>query len=227
MLRIKLFLRVVGCTPAPPVHPWKLNFCDPKSSITEQNTNVKYNGFMRVFIGVPLLHLYGESFLRLSFCEGFKRNLRLSHIEPHLTLKAPQDIDEGQLPTWKHRVQKALQGFKPVHTKIDSSFFITPVTLALRGESKPLCPIHVALVDNLSEFDSAGVTYHEGKDFIAHVTVGRATRRLEQSDRKMLTAECDQIIKPQEITVNKVRLYIRRDIEQGYEALEDIKLNGS
>lgn len=202
-------------------------FFDPKSNITEQNTNVKYNGVMRVFIGVPLLHTYGDSFLRLSFCEGFKRNLRLSHIEPHLTLKAPQDIDESKLKLWQQLVHDVAKNFGPVSTKIDESFFITPVTLALKAQTKPLCPIHIALHETLSEFDSSDVIYHEGSDYIAHVTVGRAIRRLEQSDRKLLVSECDQIIKPQEIEVNKIRLYIRRDIEQGYETLEDIDLSGS
>lgn len=202
-------------------------FFDPKLSLTEQNTNVKYNGCMRVFIGAPLLHQYGQSFLRLSFCDGFKQNLRLSHIEPHLTLKAPQDIEEEQLSDWKQIARQTAQKFKLIHTKIEGSFFITPVTLALRAETKPVCPLHLALKKNLVDYDSSGVIYHEGKDYIAHMTVGRATRRLEQSDRKILITECDKIIKPQEITINKVRLYIRRDIEQGYETLEDVDLSGS
>lgn len=182
---------------------------------------------MRVFVGIPLLHQYGQPFLRLSFCDGFKRNLRLSHIEPHMTLKAPQDIDERQLAEWRAAVHRTAQSFKPVRISISESFFITPVTLALNAETKPLCPIHLALMNSMESFNSSGVIYHEGNDFIAHVTVGRAVRRLEQSDRKTLVSECDQIIKPYEIMVNKIRLYIRRDIEQGYETLEDIDFNDS
>lgn len=182
---------------------------------------------MRVFVGIPLLHQYGQPFLRLSFCDGFKRNLRLSHIEPHMTLKAPQDIDERRLEDWRAQVHSTAQSFKQVRVKIEQSFFITPVTLAIKAETQPLCPIHLALMRGMEPFDSPGITYHEGSDFIAHVTVGRAIRRLEQSDRKMLVAECDQIIKPHEITINKIRLYIRRDIEQGYETLEDIDFNDS
>lgn len=182
---------------------------------------------MRVFIGVPLLHQYGDSFLKLSFCDAFKSNLRLSYIEPHLTLKAPQEISEDHLPRWKQMVRDAVSSFNPIDIQVDSSFFITPVTLVLRAQTKPLCPIHLNLVKALEDFDSSGIIYHEGNDYIAHVTVGRAIRRLEQRDRNMLIKECDQIIKPQEISVNKIRLYIRRDLEQGYETLEDIELNGN
>lgn len=182
---------------------------------------------MRVFIGVPLLHQYGQPFLRLSFKDAFKRNLRLSHIEPHMTLKAPQDIDERQLDEWRLLVHSTAESFREVRVNVERGFFITPVTLALRAETQPLCPIHLALMRSIESFNSSGVTYHEGRGFTAHITVGRAVRRLEQSDRKMLVAECDQIIKPQEININKIRLYIRRDIEQGYETLEDISFNGN
>lgn len=182
---------------------------------------------MRVFVGIPLLHQYGQPFLRLSFSDAFKRNLRLSHIEPHMTLKAPQDIDERQLDQWKSLVHSTAESFREVRVNIEGGFFITPVTLALKAETQPLCPIHIKLLDALMQFDSPGMTYHQGNGYTAHVTVGRAVRRLEQSDRKMLVVECDQIIKPHEITVNKIRLYIRRDIEQGYETLEDIEFSGS
>lgn len=144
-----------------------------------------------------------------------------------MTLKAPQDIDDRQLEGLRATVHSIAQSFKPVRISINESFFITPVTLALRAETKPLCPIHLALMNSMESFNSSGVIYHEGNDFIAHVTVGRAVRRLEQSDRKKLVSECDQIIKPHEIMVNKIRLYIRRDIEQGYETLEDIDFSDS
>lgn len=180
-----------------------------------------------MFVGIPLLHEYGESFIRLSFCPEFKRCLRLSHIEPHITLKAPQEVSEEELPQWRDAASQIVSRFDEKTIKVDGSFFITPFTLALEAESKPLCSLHLDLVSGLRRFNSPGILSHEGEDFVSHITVGRATKSVDQTDRKALTDECSRIIKPRTLRINKVRLFIRRSLQEGYETMEDVALKSS
>jgi 2'-5' RNA ligase len=182
---------------------------------------------MRVFVGIPLIDELGEGIIRFSRLPLFSRCLRLSTVEPHLTLKAPQEIPDDELDRWIDTATAAIRKHMPQTVQFTEPFFITPMTMAIGIETNPLCQLHLALVEALGSYDTPGIVAHEGADFIGHATIGRAIKHLLIPERTELVNTSRSFFNKQPVKKDLIRLYGRDNFYEGYRSITDVKLSGS
>jgi 2'-5' RNA ligase len=182
---------------------------------------------MRVFVAIPLSKELGGVVEQIARMPLFREYLRLSRIEPHITLKAPQVIPSDAINTWKNTAAGTIQCDPPQRLNLKELFFITPTTLCLRIESTTLHHLLSLLTKNLGKYDTPDIIAHEGVNFIPHITIGRAIKPITPSKQKQILQKLNPLTKPETITAPTARLYGLESLNEGYKTLQDIPFNGS
>ncbi|HSX41033.1 MAG TPA: 2'-5' RNA ligase family protein [Candidatus Saccharimonadales bacterium] len=175
---------------------------------------------MRVFIAIPVANQLNSKIEVFHAQPLFQQNMRPSHVEPHITLKAPQIVDDVQ--QWMATATEAIRGHAPLSIKGIKIDFITPHTLALFLEPDPLQDLQRSLATALAAYNSAGIDRHE-VNFHPHVTIGRSDHRFNTPQQGELIRLAESFLEPYPtLQLNLVRLYAHDG--HRYYGIKDIKL---
>ncbi len=176
---------------------------------------------MRVFVGIPVQRQLETLALSITSSSAVKELIRPSPAEMHITLKAPQEIDD--VSKWLNLVKSVCASARPTSVTLSTPTLINPVTLVVDVTREPLLEIHGALANALAPFNIGSVQLFEHELFRPHVTLGRSSRFLSDAQRRrLLEATTELLPDGLALDVDVIRCYQR--VETGYVALVDIAL---
>lgn len=174
---------------------------------------------MIVLIGLPLQRKYDAEMRRLQDNPLFPKVLRPSRLELHVTLKAPQEIDDAAI--WIDEVSQKLKGATAATAKVTRIDFINSTSLVVFLDHQDLQRLHDPLIGDTPEF-------YEGEGFDPHITIGRASHPVTpEVKRQAAELYKNDPLTGSEIEFRIVRLYGRETRNDRYRALKDIELSGS
>lgn len=176
---------------------------------------------MRVFVAIPVESQLDAKINPLHTHKLFAANMRPSHIEPHITLKAPQEVSD--IKPWAFAARGAISAWHPAQVRPTKVDFITPHTLALFLEPTPLAGLESALAGALAAYNTPDIELHEGSGYHPHVTIGRSDRKFTPVEQAQLINLAESYLRPYpRLDITKVRLYGHDG--HRYYPLEDIEL---
>jgi 2'-5' RNA ligase len=173
---------------------------------------------MRVFVGLPAPPEFARKIEKIH--QSQYPMLRLSRLEFHITLKAPQEVQN--LDEWVKAAFAACINFSAPKITIEK-VFINPFNLCLEVRKQPLVDLQDSLVRALKPYNSPGITLHEKETFIPHITIGRSNKPIPPRERKELLQQLNINFDELSFTASTVRLYAMLN-GVSYDSAKDINL---
>jgi 2'-5' RNA ligase len=178
---------------------------------------------MRVLVGIPVEDVVAEPLQELADSTLFKNSMRLSRMEPHITLKAPQEVDN--ISEWQQKAMRACRDAKRSSVQATSIGFLTPFTFCIFLKCPELHALQYKVADALTQYNHPDVGLYEKELFNAHITLGRTAIKLDKVAENQLIELARRTFRPlPQFEVNTIRLYGQVTPPE-YSALADINLS--